>query len=230
MIDVSKISHIFFDLDHTLWDFDKNSALAFERVFDRYNISISISEFLKIYEPINFDYWKLYREEKVNKLNLRRGRLKDSFKPFGLHFSENQLDVLADLYIEELPKDNHLFPNTNVLLLYLSKKYILHIITNGFKEVQHKKIYNSGIHNYFSSIITSEDAGVKKPNPLIFNMALQMNSINANQAIMIGDSFEADILGAEAVGMQTIFFNYRKEITSSQNLQVSKLLDIKKYL
>ena len=97
------ITDIFFDLDHTLWDFDKNSMLAFNRVFSKHNINIELVSFIEIYEPINLKYWKLYREEKVNKPELRRGRLKDSFKYFDLTFKEDILDKLAESYIDELP-------------------------------------------------------------------------------------------------------------------------------
>lgn len=224
------ITDIFFDLDHTLWDFDKNSMLAFNRVFSKHNISIELSSFIEIYEPINLNYWKLYREEKINKPELRRGRLKDSFDHFDMSFSDIILDELADSYIDELPLDNHLFDGTRNILNYLSEKYILHIITNGFDEVQHLKLRNSGINKHFSTITTSEEIGVKKPNPLIFNSALEKANIEASKSIMIGDSFEADILGAESVGMNTLFYNYRNDLIPENYIEISSLHEIRNYL
>ncbi len=227
---VLEITDVFFDLDHTLWDFDKNSGLAFERVFKKHKIAIAINGFLKVYEPINLEYWKLFRNEKIGKQDLRRGRLKDAFKEFNMEFSIRTIDEIADSYIEELPVDNHLFDGAFELLDYLSKKYSLHIITNGFKEVQYKKIKNSGIKKYFKTITTSEEIGVKKPNPIIFKRALEKANALAEKSIMIGDSFEADILGAKNIGLQTLFYNYRNEQIPKTNISVGCLLEIKNYL
>ena len=224
------VKDIFFDLDHTLWDFDKNSMLAFKRVFKKFKIIIEFDAFLKIYEPINVEYWKKYREDKVSKENLRRGRLIDSFIFFDLIYTTEKIDEIADAYIQELPFDNHLFEGAVEILDYLILKYKLHIITNGFEEVQHKKLKNSGIDHYFSTVTTSEEVGLKKPNPKVFLTALnKANSLPA-QSVMIGDSLEADILGANNIGMQTIFYNYRNESISKKIKSIDSLLEIKNYL
>lgn len=224
------VKDIFFDLDHTLWDFDKNSMLAFKRVFKKFKITIEFDAFLKIYEPINVEYWKKYREDKVSKENLRRGRLIDSFIFFDLIYTTEKIDEIADAYIQELPFDNHLFEGAVEILDYLILKYKLHIITNGFEEVQHKKLKNSGIDCYFSTVTTSEEVGLKKPNPKVFLTALnKANSLPA-QSVMIGDSLEADILGANNIGMQTIFYNYRNESISKKIKSIDSLLEIKNYL
>ena len=224
------VKDIFFDLDHTLWDFDKNSMLAFKRVFKKFKIIIEFDAFLKIYEPINVEYWKKYREDKVSKENLRRGRLIDSFIFFDLIYTTEKIDEIADAYIQELPFDNHLFEGAVEILDYLILKYKLHIITNGFEEVQHKKLKNSGIDCYFSTVTTSEEVGLKKPNPKVFLTALnKANSLPA-QSVMIGDSLEADILGANNIGMQTIFYNYRNESISKKIKSIDSLLEIKNYL
>lgn len=224
------VKDIFFDLDHTLWDFDKNSMLAFKRVFKKFKITIEFDAFLKIYEPINVEYWKKYREDKVSKENLRRGRLIDSFNFFDLIYTTEKIDEIADAYIQELPFDNHLFEGALEILDYLILKYKLHIITNGFEEVQHKKLKNSGIDRYFSTVTTSEEVGLKKPNPKVFLTALnKANSLPA-QSVMIGDSLEADILGANNIGMQTIFYNYRNESISKKIKSIDSLIEIKNYL
>lgn len=224
------VKDIFFDLDHTLWDFDKNSMLAFKRVFKKFKITIEFDAFLKIYEPINVEYWKKYREDKVSKENLRRGRLIDSFNFFDLIYTTEKIDEIADAYIQELPFDNHLFEGALEILDYLILKYKLHIITNGFEEVQHKKLKNSGIDCYFSTVTTSEEVGLKKPNPKVFLTALnKANSLPA-QSVMIGDSLEADILGANNIGMQTIFYNYRNENISKKIKSIDSLIEIKNYL
>ena len=194
-----KITDVFFDLDHTLWDFDRNSALAFELVFQRHNIQIDLQDFLKIYEPINFNYWKAFREERVSKQQLRRGRLADSFAALKHTISVNVIDEMSDSYIE--------LDGTIEILDYLKPKYNLHIITNGFTDVQGIKMKRSGLLPYFKTITSSEEVGVKKPNPLVFHHALKKGNTFAESSAMIGDTFEADILGAEAVGMDTIFYN-----------------------
>lgn len=224
------ITDVFFDLDHTLWDFDKNSMLAFKRVFKNHAIDLAVEDFINVYEPINFNYWKLFREDKVSKVDLRRGRLTETFAVFKLNFTLQKIDELADSYIEELPGDNHLFDGAELILDYLAEKYTLHIITNGFNDVQHLKLKNSGINDHFSTVTTSEEIGVKKPNPLIFTAALKKANASASSSIMIGDTFEADILGAENVGMETMYYNYRKEPLPQKYTIVDHLLDIKRHL
>lgn len=224
------ITDVFFDLDHTLWDFDKNSGLAFERVFRKHKIELPLAEFLRVYEPINLDYWKKYREDRVSKEQLRRGRLTETFDCFKLKFPLETIDSLAHCYIEELPIDNHLFTGAVDILDYLSANYKLHIITNGFEEVQHLKLHNSGIKKYFSTVTTSEEVGLKKPHPVIFETALMKASVASTQSVMIGDSLEADIIGAQKAGMHTLFFNYRNEMVTAPHFAISELSEIKKHL
>lgn len=221
---------VFFDLDHTLWDFDKNSGLAFVRVFKAFGISLALEDFLAVYEPINLAYWRLYREERIEKRALRRGRLTDAFREFDISFPIDQIDAMAERYIDELPKDNYLFEGALELLDYLKPKYRLHLITNGFHGVQHRKLSNSGIAHYFETVTTSEDVGAKKPNPKVFNYALKAAKTGPEHSVMIGDSFEADVLGARAVGFQTIFYNYRNQQLEDMAPSVDNLLQIKNYL
>jgi len=226
----SAITDVFFDLDHTLWDFDRNSALAFENVFRKNKIEVSLPDFLKEYEPINLIYWKKYRDETVTKEQLRRGRLTDTFDIFKMKFSLEIIDILATSYIEELPVNNHLLLDTVEILEYLVPKYNLHIITNGFQEVQYLKLNNSGIKKYFSTITTSEEVGSKKPHPVIFENALKKACVSPQKSIMIGDSFEADIIGAKNAGMNTLFFNYRNENVAENFFAINELSEIKNYL
>lgn len=220
------ITDIFFDLDHTLWDFDKNSSLAFQRVFLKHNIEVDFDTFIQNYEPINLKYWKLFREEKVSKTELRRGRLNDTFAILNLEYPVNEVDAIAVSYIEEMPLDNHLFENTVEVLQYLSSKYRLHIITNGFHDVQYLKLKNSDIYKYFKTITTSEEVNVKKPNPIIFEHALNKAKVNSVQSLMIGDSFEADILGADNVGMKTIHFNYKNISVPNKYHKIVNLFEL----
>ena len=164
--------HIFFDLDHTLWDFDKNSSFTFKKLFNLYDININLKSFLKVYEPINLKYWKLYREDKIDKVNLRFFRLKDTFDVLEIDISDSIINDLSDDYIKFLPTFNYLIMGSLDILKYLHPKYKLHIITNGFQEVQRGKLKKSGISNFFDTVTNSEMVGVKKPNRKIFDHAL----------------------------------------------------------
>ena len=224
------ITDVFFDLDHTLWDFDRNSGLALERVFQRFSVGVPLASFLKVYEPINFNYWREFREERVTKTQLRRGRLINSFSKLGVTYDMHIIDGMSEAYIEELPNNNYLFDGTFELLEYLKEKYTLHIITNGFSQVQFIKLEKSKLAPFFATVTSSEEVGVKKPNPLVFKTALSKAGASAQSSVMIGDTFDADILGAEGVGMDTIFFNYRKEIPTNGYKVVDYLLEIKDLL
>ena len=225
------IKHVFFDLDHTLWDFETNSDLAFNKVFTTFNINTDLKDFLKVYKPINFEYWKLYREEKISKENLRYGRLKDAFDAINFSISDDLINNIAIEYLNFLPEFNFLFDGTFELLDYLKEKYELHIITNGFEEVQSQKMISSKIHHYFKEVITSESVGVKKPNPKVFKFALEVAKAKKEESIMIGDNLEADIQGALKVGLSAIHCNFDNQIIENKNVvSVSSLLEIKQYI
>lgn len=224
------IQHIFFDLDHTLWDFDRNSELAFADIFKNRKIEVPIAKFLKTYMPINLKYWRMYRNNTVSKEELRFQRLRESFEILKYRIDDEMIDILADDYVEYLPKYNFLLDGSLNLLDYLQKKYDLHIITNGFEEVQHKKLYNSGIAQYFKSITTSEEVGVKKPDPKIFHKALEKSGAKIKNSVMVGDSIEADVLGAQNIGMRAIYFNYYKSDLPVEYDGVLELSEIKNIL
>ena len=150
----------------------------------------------------------MYREEKVTKSALRYGRLKEAFDQIEVTVEDDIINHLSEAYIEHLITFNHLFDGTFEILDYLKDKYDLHIITNGFEEAQEKKMMTSNIRQYFKTVTNSEMVGVKKPNPKIFNFALDIAKTSANESIMIGDSIEADIEGADKIGMDTIHFDY----------------------
>jgi putative hydrolase of the HAD superfamily len=224
------ISDLFFDLDHTLWDFEKNSAMAFETVFRKHQIELALADFHLHYSAINTAYWKLYREEKVTQQQLRYGRLKDTFDLLKYVISDDLIHQISIDYIAVLPDNNYLFDGTIAILDYLKPKYNLHIITNGFEEVQNHKLKNSGIQPYFQTITNSEKAGAKKPNPIIFDCALQVANAYKAQSMMIGDCLEADVQGALSFGMDAIFFNPLQQEAPTSIKQISHLLELKNYL
>ena len=222
--------HLFFDLDHTLWDFDKNSAFAFDAIFKERNFEISLDDFLKIYIPRNQHYWKLYQVNQISHEDLRYFRLKDVFDALKFEISDAIIDQISDDYINYLPEHNHLFDGAIEILDYLKPNYKLHIITNGFASVQTKKLNNSNIVHYFDTITNSEMAGVKKPHPTIFDFALSLANASKEESLMIGDSYEADIIGAQEAGIEAIFFNEQNIEVENQVLQIKHLLDLKNIL
>ena len=211
MINVDRITDIFFDLDHTLWDFEKNSALTFELIFRRLNYRVEIDDFLAQYNPINQSCWRLYRQNKISQKELRKQRLIQTFKSLNIQISKKNLKEISNQYVENLSKFPYLFDGTNDLLKHLKKNYRLHIITNGFHEVQNFKIKNSGLNPYFNFIFTAEKVGFKKPHPKIFETAMNTAGSTPYSSLMIGDSFEADIKGALDLGMQALHFNSHNE-------------------
>ena len=228
---LTRIKYVFFDLDHTLWDFEKNSDLTFQKLFTEYHIDLDVAVFLDVYKPINFKYWRLYRQEKVSKEQLRYRRLKEAFDAVHFSISDELIDTLAIQYIKFMPNFNHLFDGAIDILNYLKDKYQLHIITNGFEEVQTKKMKSSKIYHYFDQVITSESVGVKKPNPLIFEHALRVAKATKENSIMIGDSIEADIEGAINFGVKAIYCDFENTNPKGNTfVTVSALHQIKQLL
>tara|TARA_B100001063_G_C16723798_1_gene535111 strand:+ start:187 stop:870 length:684 start_codon:yes stop_codon:yes gene_type:complete len=203
---MKKIKNIFFDLDHTIWDFEKNSSFTFKKIFKNYQIDVEHDKFLDIYVPINFKFWKLYREEKISKEFLRYNRLKSAFDKLSIKISDKTINNISDDYVNYLPTYNHLMPNAIKVLEYLKLSYNLFIITNGFKDVQNHKMESSGIKKYFKKIYDSESIGLKKPNLLVFNHAITDSNSLKSESLMIGDSLEADIEGALNAGLNAIHF------------------------
>ena len=226
----NKIKDVFFDLDHTLWDFDKNSKHTFKKILVDNEINIDINIFLETYGPINTDYWKLYRENNISKDKLRYGRLNDTFKVLNIDISTKIIYKLSDDYIKHLSSFNFLIDDTIPILKYLDSRYKLHIITNGFQEVQNFKLINSGIDIFFKTITNSEMAGVKKPNQKIFQLAINKAKTDFNSSIMIGDNLDADIHGALNAGMDAILFNYHKISVPKGVNSIDKLIELRDLL
>ena len=222
-----EIKHIFFDLDHTLWDFDRNSESAFEIVLKQTLPEVCPKEFVTVYVPINQACWKLYQNDLISHDELRYKRLKDSFESLRISVSDTLIHKIADDYITHLPNSNHLFEGCVETLEYLYDKYTLHIITNGFASVQFKKLKNSGIHHFFSTVTNSEMAGVKKPHEGIFKLALSQAQATKQESVMIGDSLDADIGGANNFGIKSILFNSGDDIIDENIFQISELSQLK---
>jgi len=228
---MNNIKHIFFDLDHTLWHFEKNSSLTFKFLLNKYNINVGLQSFLKIYMPINFSLWNLYRDDKITKEYLRHNRLKSTFEKLNINIKPSIIDNISDDYVKHLPDNNFLLKDAITVLDYLFKKYTLHIITNGFTEVQNTKIINSNLKKYFTCIIDSETVGVKKPHSKIFQYAFDISkATNKSQCLMIGDNYEADVRGAINNGFKAIHLNSNNENLHKDSIIINDLISLKEIL
>ena len=228
---MKNIKHIFFDLDHTLWNFEKNSALTFKFLLDKYNITIDLQKFLKVYMPINFSLWNLYRDDKITKDYLRHNRLKSTFEKLNIKIDSGLIDEISNDYVKHLPDNNFLLPNAILVLDYLFQKYTLHIITNGFTEVQNTKISNSNLSKYFTCIIDSETVGVKKPHSKIFNYAYNISkAAYKNECLMIGDNYQADVMGGLNYGFKAIHLNSNNESYHENSIIITDLISLKEIL
>lgn len=223
--------HVFFDLDRTLWDFEINSHQTLIELIDKYKLAekgiSSSNAFIEEYYKINDALWEEYRQGSINQETLRFERFNRALLKYEITDVELIKNIGND-YVHLSPLKTNLVPHTVEVLDYLKSKYDLHIITNGFEEVQHIKLSNSGIANYFSEIITSERAGFKKPDKRIFDYSLSATNSSREKSIMIGDCINADILGAKSAGIHQVYFNpdqhlHQEDITH----EISSLIELK---
>lgn len=231
---LKKYRHIFFDLDRTLWDFDAAAEVAFERIYEKYELKSlgipSAHEFHEVYHPLNEQLWVMYRADQITKEDLNRTRFMKPLEHYGIHDVE-LADHLNEDYVYWSPRIVRLIPGTMELLDYLKPKYHLHLITNGFQEVQHTKLSGSGLETYFETLTVSEEVGVKKPNPEIFQYAMRKAHAAAKESLMIGDEMAVDIDGARAAGMDTLLFNPKREnVVGKRTFEVHDLLEVKELL
>jgi putative hydrolase of the HAD superfamily len=208
-----KYKHIFFDLDHTLWDFEANSHQTLQELYHSHNLSSrgvhSFDAFYDSYVVHNEQLWDRFRKGFITRNELRHKRFRVTLLDFKI--GDEKLAVsLSEKFLEILPGKTALFPYTVEVLEYLKGKgYPLHMITNGFEETQLLKMRNAGIDHYFTHVITSEVAGSLKPYREIFDYAIGRAATTAPESIMIGDALDLDIAGAYNVGMDQVYFNPR---------------------
>lgn len=205
-----KIKHIFFDLDRTLWDFDRNTREALYELCEKYNLFntgvTDFEDFYTVFNDKNDFCWQLYRENRMTKNHLRIARFRMVMKHYG-YTPDGMARKFAKDFLQLSPTKTGMFDGAVDALKYLNERYKLHIITNGFEEVQHIKLKSAGIDHFFEHIITSERAGHKKPDERIFAFAMKLSNAAAEESLMVGDDPNVDIIGAYAAGMHTILFD-----------------------
>jgi putative hydrolase of the HAD superfamily len=230
-----KYRHLFFDLDHTLWDFDTNSRLTLEELYHTLELKAKgvhdFDLFHKNYLVHNEKLWDRYRNGHVKVEELRWKRMWLTLLDFKIGDEQFARDM-GYRFLELLPTRNTLFPYTIEILEYLKGKgYQLHLITNGFESTQHKKLKNAGIDHYFIEVITSEGSNSLKPHKEIFDFAFHKTKALAEHSIMIGDNIEVDIQGAINVGMDQVYVNHLNAETSIQpTYTVYSLKELEKIL
>lgn len=208
----NKYKHIFFDLDHTLWDFDTNAKETLIELYGIFNLEAlhisSFEEFYKTYLHHNAILWDRYHKGFISSDDLKWKRMWRTLVDFKIGDEQLAKDMSAK-FLEILPTKNLLFDYTIEILEYLlNKGYVLHLITNGFEKTQWNKLNNSMLAKYFTHVVTSEASTFVKPAKEIFEYAIKKSGANLHESIMIGDNLDADIQGAINAGMDSIFVNH----------------------
>ncbi|MGM0946577.1 MAG: YjjG family noncanonical pyrimidine nucleotidase [Bacteroidota bacterium] len=202
--------HLFFDLDHTLWDYDRNVTESLSELYEHYQLTeLGIPTFEKFFEAfhaVNFQLWDWYNVGKIDKVNLRKERFPRIFTHAGGRAEGIPVEFEED-FMHRTSSKPHVFPYSKEILSYLKEKYKVHIITNGFNESQAKKMKSSGLDVFFDLVVTSETTGHKKPDPRIFHYAIGQLKTNAKDCLMIGDNPQSDILGAQRAEIDQVYFN-----------------------
>ena len=202
--------YILFDLDRTLWDFDANARNNIYQLLDKYNVPVGDkSEFFEQYEQINHILWAGYEKGDIKKEELRWLRFHKAFNLYGID-DENFSKEFGEEYLDEMPNQNILMPHAMEVLEKLHTKGIkMAVVSNGFKEVQYRKLNKSGIDKFFQAVMISEEQGVHKPCPIIFKRAIKAIGGDKKETLMVGDDFANDIEGAMIFGIDQFFYNYK---------------------
>lgn len=225
-----KYKHLFFDLDHTLWDFDTASHRAWAKLYEQYKLSergiTDFEAFFKVYNGHNDRMWERFRAGHMKREDLRWKRIWHTLIDFKV-YDTDLAHKLSKIYLEVLPTQSALMPSAKELLDHCKGRYTLHLITNGFEETQSLKLKHAGIDSYFSEIITSEKSNSMKPHPEIFQYALQCSGASCGECLMIGDALDIDVLGAMRVGIDSVYYNPKQTLHKEKpTYEVAHLEDL----
>lgn len=222
---------IFFDLDHTLWDYETNSFDTLQELYNTYNLQVcgvrDCESFQRQFRNVNLELWDLYDRALIDQQVIRNERFKRILAHFGI-VDGNLCELLSEEYLKICPKKGNLMPHALETLQYLSKHYRMAVVTNGFEEIQNVKLASADLHRFFPHVITSQKAGCRKPSQGIFDYAIKVSEVSSGEVIMIGDNLLTDIGGAKNASIDAVFFNPEKivhdihvnyEITSLAELQ-----------
>lgn len=230
----NRYRHVFFDLDHTLWDFEKNASETLRHLFHYFNLQqlqlFTLEQFLQAFHQVNRQLWSAFDQGKVDKAYIRgeRFRIVSQY----LKVSPSSLpEQLGDLYLTQCPAKSNVMPYTHEILKYLKDHYHLHIITNGFNDVQSIKIDSARLSDFFVHVITADSCGYQKPHKKIFEHALEVSQAQADECVMIGDNLNTDIKGARNAGIDQIYYNpYKLSHDEKVSYEINCLSQIKEIL
>ncbi len=204
--------HIFFDLDDTLWDSHRNTTETLQEIFGSHKLDATfgfdLHPFVESFHTINYELWDMYSAGMITQKELRESRFPKVFRLLGIPDATPVTTQLQEAYMKACPRKPYLMPHARETLDYLHSKYVLHILTNGFDDVQFIKLESAGIRSYFQEVFTSLRAGAHKPNRIIFDYACQYTQAQTADCLMIGDNLLADIAGAQNAGMDHVFYNH----------------------
>lgn len=232
---MSRYTHIFFDLDRTIWDFERNSLDTLLEMHADYLLqdrgSKDAREFVDVYKEINEHYWLKYRDGRIDKATLRVIRFQQTLAEYGI-IERELAETMAEDYLKRCPQKCGVIEGAHQILAYLVEKgYELHVMTNGFEDVQAAKLRNSLLHEHFGEVITSDRAGARKPDVAVFEFSLNLVGGEPGNSLMVGDDLEADVIGAHNSGMDQVFFNpHRSQSTFSPTYQIQALNELRSLL
>jgi YjjG family noncanonical pyrimidine nucleotidase len=225
---------IFFDLDHTLWDYETNARATLDELYRDFNLKErgvpDTDQFYQQFHKVNFELWDLYDRQLINHDYIRIERFKQILTFFNTYEEKLSTDISIQ-YLRECPAKGNLMPHAIETLEYLRNRYRLTVVTNGFEEIQHIKLSSGKIRHYFDHIVTSQKAGYRKPAPEIFTYALNANEVKSTEVMMVGDNLITDMGGAHTSGIDTAFFNPGK-IAHQESVkhEISCLSELQKIL
>ena len=231
---VKKYCTVFFDLDHTLWDYETNSCATLTELHAHYNLHekgiTNVQAFLDQFRTVNNELWDLFDTGRIASDVIRKERFRRILGHFGVVDEKLDRELSAD-YLDQCPRKGQLMPYATEILDYLTGRYKLTVITNGFDEIQQLKLAAGNLHGYFDHIITSQKAGHRKPAREIFEFALQHNDTQCHEAIMIGDNLITDIGGARRANIDAVFFNSEQRSHNERlDFEINSLLELKRIL
>ena len=202
------INHIFFDLDHTLWDYDRSAQETLREIYNRFELSLggtTEKKFFNVFYEVNDRLWHQYNTGEIDREYIKTNRFQNIFKSIGV--DEGLSEEASAYFLAHCSTKPYLMPDTMTALFYLQGKYQLHIITNGFLDSQGRKLESSGIKKFFDVMVTSECVNARKPSAEIFHYSLDKAGAKVTNSIMIGDNPRTDIDGAQKVGLKTVFYD-----------------------
>ena len=226
-----RFKNLFFDLDDTLWAFSANARETFSEIYDAFHLDRyfdSFEHFYTLYNNKNAELWKLYEAGKIKKEDLNRIRFYYPLQAVGVT-DEKQAELYSAYFFTEIVRKTKLMPGAREVLGYLRDKgYRLFILSNGFRSLQCCKMKAANIDGFFDKVVLSEDLGVLKPNPALFHFALSATQSHLNDSLMIGDSFDADIVGAKAAGLPQVYYNHvkRTDLAFRPTYEIATLHDL----